>query len=201
MRTRELPLDCIKATRYTASLLVFLSPKEEVDMDEPLSNSLEKEQDELLTIVGDTEVGEPCIFGNVMYLSVFYYFCYELGVSTYMSEGQVSEERDPDLNEEEDTIIDEIRDEYWRDFSEEVKNKKKMQYLRWDIHVKYKVELIKREFLVTVPHPKGGAIFWTCVKDHIIDEKEDYKDIGLRGFDYKAMLMNKQIGRAVCSSA
>ena len=38
---------------------------------------------------------------------------------------------------------------------------------------------------MSVPNPKGGAIFWTCVKDHIIDEKEDYKDIGLRGFDYK----------------
>ena len=46
-------------------------------------------------------------------------------------------------------------------------------------------ELIKREFLVSVLYPKGGAIVWTCVKDHIIDEKEDYKDIGLRGFDYK----------------
>ena len=23
------------------------------------------------------------------------------------------------------------------------------------------------------------------MKDHIIDEKEDYKDTGLRGFDYK----------------
>ena len=30
-----------------------------------------------------------------------------------------------------------------------------------------------------------GAIVWTCVKDHIIDEKEDYKYIGLRGFYYK----------------
>ena len=28
-------------------------------------------------------------------------------------------------------------------------------------------------------------MFWTCVKDHIIDEKEDHKDIRLRGFDYK----------------
>ena len=36
-----------------------------------------------------------------------------------------------------------------------------------------------------VPHPKGGAIVWTCVKDNIIDENVDYKDIGLRGFDYK----------------
>ena len=45
--------------------------------------------------------------------------------------------------------------------------------------------MIKREFLVSVPHPKGGAIVWNCVKDHIIDEKEDYKNIGLSGFDYK----------------
>ena len=35
------------------------------------------------------------------------------------------------------------------------------------------------------PHPKGGGIVWTCMKDHIIDENEYYKDIGLRGFDYK----------------
>ena len=39
--------------------------------------------------------------------------------------------------------------------------------------------------MVSVPHPKGGAIVWTCVKDHIINEKENYKDIGLCGFDYK----------------
>ena len=38
---------------------------------------------------------------------------------------------------------------------------------------------------MSFPHPKGGAIFGTCVKDHIIDENEEYKDIGLRGFDYK----------------
>ena len=34
---------------------------------------------------------------------------------------------------------------------------------------------------MSVPHPKGGGVVWTCVKDHIVDEKEDYKDIGLRG--------------------
>ena len=33
--------------------LVFLSPKEEIDMDEAISHSPEKEQGELLTIVGD----------------------------------------------------------------------------------------------------------------------------------------------------
>ena len=38
--------------------------------------------------------------------------------------------------------------------------------------------------MVSVPNPKGGTIVWTCVKDHVIDEKEDYKEIGLRGFDY-----------------
>ena len=38
---------------------------------------------------------------------------------------------------------------------------------------------------MSVPHPKGGSIVLTCVKDHIIDAKEDYKYIGLRGFDYK----------------
>ena len=45
--------------------------------------------------------------------------------------------------------------------------------------------MTKIEFSVSVPHPKGGAIVWTCVKDHIIDEQEDYKGIGLCGFDYK----------------
>ena len=36
-----------------------------------------------------------------------------------------------------------------------------------------------------VPHPKGWGVVWTCVKDHIIVEKEEFKYIGLRGFDYK----------------
>ena len=36
-----------------------------------------------------------------------------------------------------------------------------------------------------VIHRKGGAIVWTCVKDHIINEKEYYKDIGPREIDYK----------------
>ena len=48
-----------------------------------------------------------------------------------------------------------------------------------------KRELIKREFLVSVPNPKLGGIVCTCVKDNIIKENEDYKDIELRGFDYK----------------
>ena len=52
------------------------------------------------------------------------------------------------------------------------------------MYVKEKDESTKRVFLVSIQHPKGGNIVRTCVKDHIIDEKEDYKDIGLRGFGY-----------------
>ena len=44
-----------------------------------------------------------------------------------------------------------------------------------------------------VPHPKGGAIVWTCVKGQVIDEREDYKEIGLRGFNYK--LFEEKYGR------
>ena len=40
----------------SSSLLVFFCSKEEVDMDEPLSNSPEKEQGELLIIVRYPEV-------------------------------------------------------------------------------------------------------------------------------------------------
>ena len=54
--------------------------------------------------------------------------------------------------------------------------------------------MIKRYHLVSVPHLKGGAIVWTCVKDHIIDEREDYKDIVPRGFDYKLFDEDK-VGR------
>ena len=32
---------------------------------------------------------------------------------------------------------------------------------------------------------KWGNIVWTCVKENIIKENEDYKAIGLCGFGYK----------------
>ena len=57
--------------------------------------------------------------------------------------------------------------------------------LRWEVYFKYKEKMINGEFLVSVTHPKGGEIVWTCIKDNIIHEKEGYKDIGLCGFDYK----------------
>ena len=65
---------------------------------------------------------------------------------------------------------------------EENDDKKKIHALRRELYVKEKEEIITIKFLVSVPHPKWGTIVWTCVKDHIIDEKEAYKDIGLRGF-------------------
>ena len=49
------------------------------------------------------------MFVNGMYLSVFYCLCYKMYVSTDMSEEQVLEERDTDMNEEEDIRMYEIR--------------------------------------------------------------------------------------------
>ena len=37
---------------------------------------------------------------------------------------------------------------------------------------------------MVVPYPKGGKIVCTCVEDDVIYEKEEYKSIGLHGFDY-----------------
>ena len=38
---------------------------------------------------------------------------------------------------------------------------------------------------MSVPHQKGEGIVWASVKSHIINEKEQYKTIGISGFDYK----------------
>ena len=69
------------------------------------------------------------------------------------------EERDPDLNEMEDIRFDEIWEDHWRDLAEENTDKKKIHALIWNVYIKEKEELITREFLVSVPHPKGGTIF------------------------------------------
>ena len=39
--------------------------------------------------------------------------------------------------------------------------------MRWEIDTKEKGELINREFLVAVPHTKGGRVLWTCGKDNV----------------------------------
>ena len=37
---------------------------------------------------------------------------------------------------------------------------------------------------MSFPNPKGGNIVWTCVKDNIIEETEDYEAIGICAVDY-----------------
>ena len=141
----------------SSSSLVYLSLKEEIDMEELISNLPEKEQGELLTINGDTEFGSPCIFGKCMYLSVFYCLCYVTDVSSDMSEDKVAEERDPDLNEEEDTRLDEIIEDHCNDFAEDGGDKNNIHAQIWEVYVKEYENLIKREFSVSFPHPKGGG--------------------------------------------
>ena len=91
-----------------------------------------------------------------MYLYVFYCLCYDTDISTDMLEDQVTEEIDPDLNEKEDIRLDGIREENCRDVAEEGDVKKKIHDLRWEVCIKEKEELIKRNVLVSVPHTKGG---------------------------------------------
>ena len=108
-----------------------------------------------------------------IYFSVFYCSCYDTDISTYILEELVVEERDPDLNEMEDIRFDKIQEDHWRDLAEENNDKKKIHALIWTVYIKEKEELIARAFLVSVQHPKGGTIFWTCVKDYVIDKKEN----------------------------
>ena len=46
-------------------------------------------------------------------------------------------------------------EEYWMGVYEYGGDKKKINALRWDVYIKDKEELIKREVLVSVAHPKG----------------------------------------------
>ena len=69
---------------------------------------------------------------------MFYFLCYVTDISTDMPEDQVAEERYPDLNTEEDIRLDAIREEHWRDVSEEGDDKKNIHSLRWEVYVKDK---------------------------------------------------------------
>ena len=133
------------------------------------------------------------MFGRSIYFPVFYCLGYFKDMSTDFSEEQVSVERDWYLNEEKDIIMYDTRDQHWRDVAKEGDDKKKIRSLRWELYVKDNTDLIKRDFPVSVTHPKRGNIVWTCVNDNTIKEKEDYKDTGLHGFDYK-LFEEKQDG-------
>ena len=64
-------------------------------------------------------------------------------ISTDMSEDQVAEDRDMNLDEKQDIILDTIREAHWRDVAEEDEDKKKIHDLRWEVYVKGKEKLIK----------------------------------------------------------
>ena len=53
-------------------------------MDEAISHFPKKEQVELLTIIGDSKFVEPCMFGEGMYVSVFFK-CYVKDIFTDIS--------------------------------------------------------------------------------------------------------------------
>ena len=53
------------------------------------------------------------------------------------------EEREPYLNEEEDIIMEDSREEHWRDVAEDCEDKSKTQTLMWEVYTKDKEELIK----------------------------------------------------------
>ena len=76
------------------------------------------------------------MFRKGIYLSVFYCSFYVKDISTYMSEYQVAEERDPDLNEKEDIRLHTIREKHWRDVVEEGDKKNKIHDLRWEVYFK-----------------------------------------------------------------
>ena len=71
------------------------------------------------------------MFVKGMYLSVFYFLCYEIDISTDVLEDQVSEEIDTELNEEEGIRMEDIREEHWMDVDEEGYNKNKTHSMRW----------------------------------------------------------------------
>ena len=68
-----------------------------------------------MTIDGDSVVEESPMFERGMHFSVFYCLCYVKEISTDMLEKKVSEERYTDLNEEEDIIMEDSREDHWRD--------------------------------------------------------------------------------------
>ena len=70
------------------------------------------------------------MFVKSMYLSMFYCLCYKMDISTDISKEQVLQGMYLDLNEEEDTRIDDSREEHWRDISKEGDYKKTINTLR-----------------------------------------------------------------------
>ena len=117
----------------------------------------------MLIIDGDTEVEEPCIFQRGVYLPVFYCSCYVMDISTDMLEEQVSEERDPDLIEEEYIRMEYSREDHWRDVADDGYDKKKIHVPRWEVHTKTEVGVDKeRVFGVRYASKTVGVCLDLC---------------------------------------
>ena len=93
--------------------------------------------------------------------------------------------------------MEDSREEHWRYVAEDGEDNSKIHSLGWDVYTKQKGKLIKKCVLVYVPHQRGGDIVWTCVKDDIIKENEDYKSIELRGFDYNCFEEEEGVGGSI----
>ena len=98
------------------------------------------------------------MFVKGMYLFAIYCLCYDTDISTDMSDDQVVEERDTDLNEKQDIRLDEIREENWRGVADEGDDKKNIHALRWQVYVKQKEDMIKRDFWCQFHILKGGRL-------------------------------------------
>ena len=145
----------------SAYSLSYVCEKEEVEKqaDETISDLPKRVQDELLSINWDTVYGGDGTFGKGINLSVFYCLCFVEEISVNIAEKQAMEERNPNIEQEEDLRISNDWVEHWKEVEEkENEERGKFHSLRWEVYMKQKEELKKREFSVAVPHPKGGGV-------------------------------------------
>ena len=89
-----------------------------------------------MTVDGGPVVKEGYIFERDVYFYVFYCLCFVDDISTYMLEEQLSEERDPHVDEEEDKKMADSREDYWRYVAEDDEYKSDINSLRWYVHTK-----------------------------------------------------------------
>ena len=75
-----------------------------------------------------------------------------------MLEEQVLEERDPEMNKEEDIIMEDSMDQNLSYVAEDGEDKSKITSMRWNVYKKEKEELTNRQFLMSVPYLKGENI-------------------------------------------
>ena len=70
------------------------------------------------------------------------------------------EDKEPDLEWEKDLRISDDTEYHWKEVEDEENEERgKVHALRWGIHIKYKEELIKREFWWWFRIQKGSELF------------------------------------------